>query len=381
MTEPPRKSSRRELLSSLQSPAAHAPAGSRESNGDAKRQPPAGGSTIRLSARAMACDFSVILNPSTHPPIESAGEALERIHAAETWMSIYREHSEMSVVNRSAAHGPVTVSQDFLRLLESAFELFRATDGGFDLAAGRLTTLWRTARKSGSLPTPEQVLLARESSGFIHVRIAPDARTVEFTHPSLMLDPGAIGKGFALDDAANWLASRPDAPTNFLLHGGHSSLLAKGTHGSHDGWPVGLGNPLLTEKRMATVLLRDQAMGTSGSNIQFFRHGGRRYGHILNPETGWPAEGVLSVTIFARSAATADALSTAFFAIGPEKAVECCRRMPEIGCILTPMPDRGTVLRPLVFGVSPDRIFWDEQQVQPQFLDLLPPSVAKLPQT
>jgi thiamine biosynthesis lipoprotein len=119
---------------------------------------------------------------------------------------------------------------------------------------------------------------------------------------------------------------------------------------------------------MATLLLHNQAMGTSGSNIQFFRHQGRRYGHILDPNTGWPAEGVLSVTVLAPSAAVADALSTAFFAIGAEKAVDCCRRMPEIGMILTPQPDRGTLLRPLITGIRPSLIYWDEEQMEPIFL-------------
>ena len=387
MTDAPRKSSRRELLGSLQPSAAleaagvgkAASAGGDDGVSQRRRIPPSGGSTIRLSMRAMACDFTVILNAVTRPPIESSGEALERIAAVETWMSMYREQSELSIANREAHAGSVAICADFLQLLRLAGQLSKVTSGGFDIASGSLTKLWRTARKAGSLPSSSEVEEARQACGFSHVTIDESAATVKFGHPRLQLDPGAIGKGFALDDAADWLASRDDGPADFLLHGGHSSLLARGRHGGHDGWPVGLGNPLLTAQRMATVLLRDQAMGTSGSNIQFFRHGGRRYGHILNPETGWPAEGMLSVTVFAASAAVADALSTAFFAIGAEKAVECCRQMPEIGCILTPMPERGTLLHPLVFGIPADRIFWDESQVQPQFPNLPPLSVAKLP--
>lgn len=387
MTDTPRKSSRRQLLCSLQPAAEVDAAGGNPDEAVAaggsslptRRIPPAGGSTIRLSMRTMACDFTVILNTDSRPPIESSGEALERIAAVESWMSAYRDQSELSIVNREAHAGPVMISGDFLQLLRLSGELHQATCGGFDIASGSLTSLWKTARKSGRLPTPEQVEIAREASGFPLVKIDESAATVQFNHPRLQLDPGAIGKGFGLDDAAGWLSSRDDAPADFLLHGGHSSLLARGEHGGHRGWPVGLGNPLLTTQRMATVLLQNQAMGTSGSNIQFFRQGGRRYGHILNPETGWPTEGMLSVTVFAASAAVADALSTAFFAIGTEKAVECCRRMPDIACILTPMPDRGTLLRPLTVRIPPDRIFWDDSQVQPQFLNLSSLSVAKPP--
>ena len=131
---------------------------------------------------------------------------------------------------------------------------------------------------------------------------------------------------------------------------------------------MGLGNPLFTEKRVATILLKDQAMGTSGSNIQFFRHAGRRYGHLLDPRSGWPAEGMLSATVLADSAAVADALSTAFFVLGVEKAVECCRQIPDIAAILVPYPDRGTRLRPVVVGNLSDRLWWDADQAEVQYI-------------
>ncbi|MFM7056980.1 MAG: FAD:protein FMN transferase, partial [Planctomycetota bacterium] len=340
MTQSPRKSSRRDLLAAVASPPATGTAATPApaigpASGHARKTAPAGGSTLRLSTRAMACDFSVILNPSSHPPISAASEALERIHAAERWMSIYRDDSEISVANRLAGLQPIAVSSDFLHLLTVSARLHRLTEGAFDLASGRLTQLWRMARKAGRLPEPEEVESARGSSGFDAVQFDAQSGTLLFARPELLLDPGAIGKGLALDDAAVWLCTRDDAPPDFLIHGGHSSLLARGGHNGHAGFPVGLGNPLLTSQRMATLVLTNQAMGTSGSNIQFFRHEGRRYGHILNPATGWPAEGVLSATVLAPSAAVADALSTVFFAIGPEKAVDCCRRMPEICMILT----------------------------------------------
>jgi len=379
MAKDPQKSTRRELLAAV-APASTptpAPAGSPVAGPAGSpstpavrtlQRPPAGGSTLRLSTRAMACDFTVILNPSENPPVTAAGEALERIHTAESWMSIYREHSEISTVNRLAGEQAVPVSAQLKDLLQLAARLHELTNGGFDLASGCLTQLWRAARRAGRLPEPHEVDAARAACGFRHVQLDRSSGTVRFDHPEVRLDPGAIGKGVAIDDAGLWLASRDQAPPDFLIHGGHSSILARGAHNGHPGFPVGLGNPLFTRQRMATLLLHNQAMGTSGSNIQFFRHQGRRYGHILDPATGWPAEGVLSVTVLAPSAAVADALSTAFFAVGVQKAVDCCRRMPEIAMILTPLPDRGTLLRPLVIGIRPNQIFWDEEQTEPIFL-------------
>ena len=123
--------------------------------------------------------------------------------------------------------------------------------------------------------------------------------------------------------------SRREGIEDFLVHGGQSSLYAAGDHNRQGGWPIGIRNPLFTEQRYATVLLRDSGMSTSGSNIQYFRHGGKRYGHILDPRTGWPAhspetestpdaetvacpDSLLSVTVLTSTAAEADALFDRF---------------------------------------------------------------------
>jgi thiamine biosynthesis lipoprotein len=120
---------------------------------------------------------------------------------------------------------------------------------------------------------------------------------------------------------------------------------------------VGVKNPLFTDERYATLLLRDQAMATSGSNIQYFRFQGRRYGHILDPRTGWPADELLSVTVLAPTAAEADALSTAFYVLGLEKALEYCDNHPSIGALLVPPPQQGRRLEPVVRNISDDALF------------------------
>ena len=109
-------------------------------------------------------------------------------------------------------------------------------------------------------------------------------------------------------------------------------------------WEVGIRDPAHSKRRLGTVRLNDRSLGTSGTQFQSFRHQGRRYGHILNPRTGWPAEGVLSATVVAPTAALADALSTAFFVLGPEKSLEYCRSHPDIGAVLIcPNPHGGGI--------------------------------------
>jgi thiamine biosynthesis lipoprotein len=109
---------------------------------------------------------------------------------------------------------------------------------------------------------------------------------------------------------------------------------------------------------LAHIRLRDRAIGTSGSRVQFFRHAGRRYGHILDPRTGWPAEGVLSSTVVAPTAAEADALSTALYILGPDAAMDFCSRRPNVGAVLlTLSPDAaGVELR--AAGLTDDEVEW-----------------------
>jgi thiamine biosynthesis lipoprotein len=139
--------------------------------------------------------------------------------------------------------------------------------------------------------------------------------------------------------------------TRFLLHGGQSSVLARG-----DAWEVGLRNPVRPKQRLGVIRLSDRALGTSGIQFQAFRHEGRRYGHLLDPRTGWPVEGVLSTTVLAPTAALADALSTALFVIGPDKSADYCKRHPELGAVIVAEGPNGRVGELTVTGLGPDEL-------------------------
>jgi len=126
------------------------------------------------------------------------------------------------------------------------------------------------------------------------------------------------------------------------MHGGRSSIIARGKRAGEPGWSVGIRNPLRPGKRLGQVTLIDTALSTSGAGSQFFRHAGRRYGHIIDPRSGQPAEGLLSTTVICPSAAEADALSTAFYVLGPEKVERYCEQNPHVSAVLvTPGGDVG----------------------------------------
>lgn len=319
------------------------------------RTEPESGPTVRLSTRAMACEFCVIQNPGGHSRTMVVSDALDMLHSLEQLMTVYREDSELSQVNRLAADGGTFVDAELLTVLMHAAQIARDTDRGFDPTAGPLVSLWSECRKNNRIPTQAEIERELERTGIEHVAFDEARSQVTFDREGIQLNLGGIGKGYALDVAGRFLLGEDVG--EWLFHGGHSSLLASGQHNQQGGWPVGIRNPLFTEKRLATITVRDQGMSTSGSNVQFFRHEGRRYGHILDPKTGWPVEDMLSVTVLAPTAAEADALSTAFFVRGLEIARRYCDNRPDVSALLIPPPRRGRTLDVYVCGI-PDEVLY-----------------------
>lgn len=306
----------------------------------------AGSHLLRLSRRAMACSFEVYLDAVRYKQgTEAALAALDRIDHLEDQLSVYRESSEISYLNRTATLGPVEVEAELFALLERAVDLYHQTGGAFDVTAGRLSQVWGFKRRQGSIPTATELADARESIGSELLELDGSDHSVRFRRDGLEINLGSIGKGYALDRAAGELLAA--GIDDFLLHGGNSSVLARGTHGAVAGiagWSVGVRNPLDPADRLGHLRLVDQALATSGSGAQFFIHEGRRYGHILDPRSGWPAEGVLSATVVASCAADADALATAFYVMGVDGARDYCGSHPDLGAVvICPGPQTGTV--------------------------------------
>ena len=317
------------------------------------------GDTVRLGSPAMASDFEVILNPGPAGRLEAASAALVLVDQLEEQMSVYRFHSELSRLNGRAADGPVVVERQLFDLLCRAVQFARETEGAFDPTSGPLTSIWRQCKKDKRLPTEKELADARSRLGCDAVAFDHEAATIHFTRPRVTLNVNAMGKGYALDRAAQVLSP---AVSDWLVHGGYSSILARGRHAGCDGWPVGIRHPLFPDRQLATLLLKDRGMSTSGSAVQFFRHQGKRYGHIIDPRTGWPVDTMLAVTVIAPDAAGAEALSTAFFVLGVEKAREYCHNHKEVAALLIPAPASGNRLEPVNCGIpETDLIFIPEK--------------------
>jgi thiamine biosynthesis lipoprotein len=175
-----------------------------------------------------------------------------------------------------------------------------------------------------------------------HVRLEPARCGVRFSRVGVELNLGSIGKGYALDRAAEILR-REFGVESALLHGGHSSVYAIGSGPDDErGWPVGVTHPWLPSRRLAIVHLKDRGLGTSAATFQHLEWRGRKLGHVLDPRRGWPAAGIASATVLAASAADADALSTGLFILGESAAARLAEQREDLSMILLPEGPKAT---------------------------------------
>jgi thiamine biosynthesis lipoprotein len=312
---------------------------------DTSSPPPGHLSLLRVSRRAMASTFEVALPYGTPHAIEAAEAALDLIDRLEDQLTVYRDTSEVSRLN---AAGAAVVAPNLFELLQRCAALTHDTAGAFDAAAGSLVKCWGFYKREGRVPTEAELTQAMHRSGFRHVVLDPATRRVRFLRSGLQLNLGAIGKGYALDRAAD-LLRREWGIRSALMHGGGSSVLAVGIPPTDvRGWRVAVRHPWDDARTLGSVYLADQALGTSAATYQYFEYNGRRYGHVLDPRTGRPADGVRSASCVAGSAADADALSTAFFVAGADWAADHCRSRDHLAAIvLTDDPAPRTMNLPV----------------------------------
>jgi thiamine biosynthesis lipoprotein len=290
---------------------------------------------LRVSRRAMATKFEIAIPVGTPHALDAANEALDLIDALEDQLTIYRE-SEVTRLNATAAEQPVIVEKNLFALLQQCAILTNDTAGAFDAAAGTLSRCWGFTKREGRIPTYTELAEAVASTGFRHVILNADTEAVRFRRAGLEINLGAIGKGYALDRAAELLQSKWNI-TSALLAGSGSSVLALGRPPTDfRGWGVSIRHPSDDSRTLGTVYLKDSALGTSAATYQSFEYNGRTYGHVIDPRTGQPADGMQSASCVAPTAAEADAISTAFFVAGSQWAAEYCKSRTHLGAVLLP---------------------------------------------
>ncbi|GIU73786.1 MAG: hypothetical protein KatS3mg004_0873 [Bryobacteraceae bacterium] len=243
-------------------------------------------------------------------------ETYEEVRRLDHLLSNYRPDSEWSLVNREAPRRPVEVSRELFDLLARCVEYSRLSEGAFDITVGPLMKLWGFYKGEGRVPHRAEIRAALTRIGWRHIQLDPQARTVRFTAP-VEIDPGGIGKGYAVDRMAAILRARGVASA--LISAGRSSIYGIGAPPSEPrGWKVTIPDPRQPSRTAAEFYLRDFSMSTSGTSERFFVAGGRTYSHIMDPRTGYPVQGMLSVSVLAPKTLDSEAWTKPYFVLGRE---------------------------------------------------------------
>ncbi|MGC1869998.1 MAG: FAD:protein FMN transferase [Acidobacteriaceae bacterium] len=266
---------------------------------------------------SMGTEYSLHLYAPSREEAEAiATPVFQEVDRVDALLSNYRPDSEFSRINHEAFDRAVTTDPETFRFLATCLDWSERSQGAFDISVGKLMKIWRFFGDSGAVPSCEELVAARADVGWGKIRLNPEQRTVRFLAAGIELDPGGIGKGYAVDRAIRILRAK-NVPAA-LLSAGSSTIYALGAPPGETGWKVRVPSPHPGGGTISTVNLRDTSLSTANLSEKNFVHEGVFYGAIMNPRTLEPVRGMLQVTVISQSAIDSDALSNALFVSGPE---------------------------------------------------------------
>jgi thiamine biosynthesis lipoprotein len=308
--------------------------------------------TVTLARHAMATRFEVVLHGENPARLRAAGEAaLAQIDRLEAQWSLYRPASEIARVNALAARQPVRVSLPTFRLLQLARRLHDETAGAFDIAIAPLVRCWGFMDGPGQTPTVEELAEARRQAGMEHVLLDPENLTVRFDRDGAMIDLGAIGKGGAIDQAAETL--REAGIESALIHGGTSTVYGIGVPPGGEGWKIAIADPPGQPESRSSIVLRDQALSVSAVWGKFFEKDGKKMGHVIDPRSGEPVNNAVLAAVALPSATESDALSTALLVLGLEGREKIARLRPHLRALVMAGPEQNFRIESNGFATLP----------------------------
>ena len=276
---------------------------------------------------SMACVYAIeVYGPDAQKLPSAVNDALDEVDRVDRLMSHYRAESPLSRVNREAGRSAVPVEPELFDFIADAMAYTRQSDGAFDVTVGPLMKAWGFFRGEGQLPSAGELAEARRHVGAAHVILNAATTSIEFDAPGVELDLGGIAKGYAVDRAAGVLRARGISAA--LISAGGSTLYALGAPPREEGWSVTIQDPVDPRKSARTVRLKDRALSVAGSSEKAFEFAGVRYSHIMDPRSGRPVQGVLSVAVLTNSGTRGDALDDALFVLGPSRSRRYMKEWP-----------------------------------------------------
>lgn len=282
-------------------------------------EPSCGGSAglarAEFGAYIMGTTFSVVAYGAHYEQLESAiNRALDEARRLGRMLSNYRADSELTHVNRNAGQRPVQVSSELFDFLSTCASYSRASDGTFDITVGPLIKLAGFYKGTGRVPNPDEVALVLPGVGYRKVVLDEGRKTVRFTQNKVELDPGGAGKGFAVDKMSEVL--KQGQVHSALISAGGSTLYALGAPPGKRGWKVSIKDPRHPSRAAESVNLKNESISTSGSYEKSLWADGKIWSHIIDPRSGCPAVGALSVSIITAKALDSEAWAKPYYIQG-----------------------------------------------------------------
>jgi FAD:protein FMN transferase len=287
----------------------------------------------------MGSDFEITVVSKTQLEADKQiAIAIGEISRIEALISSWKTTSETSNINKNAGVNPVKVSEELFSLIQRALQISNLTDGAFDISYASMDKLWKYDGSMTQMPSKEAIKKSVAKVGYQDIIVDPKNSTVFLKNKGMKIGFGAIGKGYAADKAKKLLISNGVSGGIINASGDINSW---GSKPSGSSWQVAITNPLNKNKAFAMLPIKD-AVVTSGNYEKYVTFNSRRYSHIIDPRTGYPSQGIISVTVFAPKAELADALATSVFVMGVETGIDRINQLKAVECII--ITDTGNII-------------------------------------
>lgn len=264
--------------------------------------------------------------------------AVEEITRIENLISSWDEHSETSKINKNAGIKPVKVSPELYHLIERSIAISKLTDGAFDITYASMDKIWKFDGSMKDMPSEELIQKSIEKIGYQNIILDEQNQSVYLKKKGMKIGFGAIGKGYAADKAKSLLIQN-GVKAGIINASGDMNTWGRKPNGQY--WKVAITNPMNKNKSFALLDLKKGAIVTSGDYEKYVIFNNKRYTHIINPKTGYPTSGIISVSVFSESAELADALATSVFVMGVETGLDRINQIPNVECII--IDDAGQI--------------------------------------
>ena len=275
-------------------------------------------------------DITVVANDSVTANVH-LDTAISEINRIEKLISSWDKNSQTSNINRNAGIQPVVVDQELFKLIQRALKISKLTNGAFDISYASMDKVWFFDGSMTQMPSKESIKKSVEKVGYQNILLNEESHSVFLKLPGMKIGFGAIGKGYAADKAKE-LLQKKGVISGIINASGDLNTWGKQPNGKD--WLVAVVNPLNKEKVFSWMPVFNSAVVTSGNYEKYVKFNNVLYTHIIDPRTGYPATGVLSVTIFTKTAELADALATSIFVMGVDAGLHFINQLNGVECII-----------------------------------------------